>query len=81
MNPKRIDTIDRYDWAAIVTASKSEGYNMVNRLPAEATFDRIAVNVGTLAVGGFYEHLGFTPIDCPDITHIKLVKAHRKTHL
>ena len=32
MKPIRIDTIAPYDWTKILDASKTEGYNMVDRL-------------------------------------------------
>ena len=34
-------------------------------------FNSLTVNVGKLDAYGFYEHLGFTPVQHPGITHIK----------
>ena len=38
---------------------------------ASSHFDILTVNVGKLDARGFYEHLGFTPVDHPGITHTK----------
>ena len=38
---------------------------------AASHFDRLTANVGTLDARGFYEHLGFVPVQHPGITHIK----------
>jgi GNAT superfamily N-acetyltransferase len=38
---------------------------------ASAHHDVLTVNVGKLAARGFYEHIGFTPIDRPGLTHKK----------
>ena len=38
---------------------------------AAADFDTVTVNVGRMKARGFYEHLGFTPVQHPGIAHIK----------
>ncbi len=41
-------------------------------------YDVLTANVGKLAARGFYEHLGFTPVEHPRITHKKvLAQSHR----
>jgi GNAT superfamily N-acetyltransferase len=141
MDPLQMQSLDPFDWAELLDASRAEGHNMVNRLlrdfragtnrfdaPGEillahaegqtivgvgglnlepecsfaragrvrrlyilprcrahglgrslvdglASFaashhDRLTVNVGKLAAGGFYEHLGFTPVEHAHITHV-----------
>jgi GNAT superfamily N-acetyltransferase len=39
-------------------------------------FDRLTVNVGKLDARGFYEHLGFMPVQHACITHIKELRHH-----
>jgi GNAT superfamily N-acetyltransferase len=36
---------------------------------AEPHFEILTVNAGRLPARGFYEHMGFTPVDHPRITH------------
>jgi len=38
---------------------------------ASMTFDHLTVNVGTSEARGFYEHLGFVPVQLPGITHCR----------
>ena len=49
-------------------------------LHASRTFDVLTVNVGKLDARGFYEHLGFTPIDYAGITHIKRLAHNPSSH-
>ena len=49
------------------------GRSLVEEITALAGphFDVLTVNVGKLDARGFYEHLGFTPVEHPSITHKK----------
>ena len=40
---------------------------------ASEHYELLTVNVGQLAAGSFYEHLGFNPIEHPRITHTKVL--------
>ncbi|MHC4597916.1 MAG: GNAT family N-acetyltransferase [Planctomycetota bacterium] len=142
MKPIRLESTDPFDWTEILDASRSEGYNMVNRLLADfragtnrfdapgelllaqlsgngivavaglnrerdeslpragrirrlyvvpdfrgrglgrslvdeitaaapSHFGTLTVNVGKLDAHGFYENLGFSPVEHPRITHRK----------
>jgi GNAT superfamily N-acetyltransferase len=49
-------------------------------LSAESYFEKITVNVGKLDAGELYEHLGFTPVKYPGITHVKELTHNRALH-
>ncbi len=49
-------------------------------LSASAHFDALTVNVGKLDARGFYEHLGFTPVEHPGITHVKKLAHNNGVH-
>jgi GNAT superfamily N-acetyltransferase len=44
---------------------------------ARAHFDTLTVNASRLDARGFYEHLGFKPVEHPGITHVKGLKSDR----
>jgi len=56
------------------------GRRLVDAIVAEARarFGILSVNVGTSEARGFYEHLGFTPVEHSSITHTKDL-AHNKS--
>jgi len=47
---------------------------------AQSNFNVLTVNVGKLDACGFYEHLGFTQIDHPSVTHIKELLPNKGVH-
>lgn len=59
------------------------GRNLVTAVTAlaQSHFNVLTVNVGRLDASGFYEHLGFTHIDHPNITHIKELVPNKGVHL
>jgi N-acetylglutamate synthase-like GNAT family acetyltransferase len=56
--------------------------SLVDRIVAHAahTFDVLTVHVGTSDARGFYEHLGFTPVDHAGITHMKQLPHNKASH-
>ena len=43
-------------------------------------FDTLTINVGKLDSRGFYEHLGFKPVQHPGITHVKGLAPEQPSH-
>lgn len=48
---------------------------------ATQMFDELTVHVGTPDARGFYEHLGFTPVTHPGITHTKELTHNKASHV